>query len=227
MEKIPRSTLAEQVYLQIEQKIHTGDWPLGARIPNEKELMAQLGVSRNTLREAIRALASVGLLEARQGDGTFVTAKSELDAILQKRAEKSAPLEILEVRRALEKEAVALACRRKTAADMAEILRLQAACQMAASSGSEEQFVEQDTKLHLAIVAASHNQLLFDIYANLIEQIRHSIVRTAELTKETIIGHPALIEAIDCGDVEKAQEEVSRYIRHFQQLILHEEVPND
>ncbi|WP_239256946.1 FadR/GntR family transcriptional regulator [Listeria ilorinensis] len=227
MEKIIRKTLAEQAYLQIEQKIHSGEWPLGGRIPNEKELMAQLGVSRNTLREAIRALASVGLLEARQGDGTFVTAKSELDAILQKRAEKSEPLEIFEVRRALEKEAVALACQRKTSEDMTEILRLQACCQKAAASGLEEQFVKQDTKLHLAIVAAAHNQLLMDIYANLIEQIQHSIFRTAELTKETIIGHPALIAAIDRGDISQAQEEVSRYIFHFQQLILQEEVEND
>ncbi|MBW7458333.1 GntR family transcriptional regulator, partial [Paenibacillus sepulcri] len=73
-----RLTLVEQVARQIEAMIESGDWAVGTRIPAEPELMTQLQVSRNTLREAIRALIHAGLLKTRQGDGTYVSSSSAL-----------------------------------------------------------------------------------------------------------------------------------------------------
>lgn len=73
-----RSALADQVIAQLRAQITSGEWPMGSRIPTEPELVEQLGVARNTVREAVRALAHNGLLDIRQGSGTYVVATSEL-----------------------------------------------------------------------------------------------------------------------------------------------------
>jgi len=79
-----RSGLVDQVIDQLRQAIADGEWPVGQRIPAEPELVAALGVGRNTVREAVRALSHAGLLEVRQGDGTFVRATSELSGALRR-----------------------------------------------------------------------------------------------------------------------------------------------
>ncbi|RMD78800.1 MAG: FadR family transcriptional regulator, partial [Chloroflexi bacterium] len=71
---ITRRRLVEQVIDHLRQQIATGTYPIGSRLPPEPQLMAQIGVGRSTVREAIRALAHEGLLEVRQGDGTYVRA---------------------------------------------------------------------------------------------------------------------------------------------------------
>ena len=68
-----RSALSDQVIAQLRAQITSGEWPVGSRIPTEPELVEQLGVARNTVREAVRALAHNGLLAIRQGSGTYVT----------------------------------------------------------------------------------------------------------------------------------------------------------
>src|SRR5699024_1523815 len=83
-------------------------WAVGERLPSEMELMKEFDVSRNTLREAIRALVHAGLLETKQGSGTIVQSSSALGAALQRRIEKSTVIETLEVRLALEREAAQL-----------------------------------------------------------------------------------------------------------------------
>ena len=73
-----RPPLAEEITAKLRALIHSGEWPLQQRIPAEPELMAAFGVSRGTLREAIKALAHSGMLEVRRGDGTYVRATSEI-----------------------------------------------------------------------------------------------------------------------------------------------------
>src|SRR5215510_1612195 len=82
-------TLSLQVARQIENLITSGVWPVGTRIPPEKDLVSTLEVSRNTVREALRSLVHTGMLEARAGDGTYVRAPSELAAPLVRRAQRA------------------------------------------------------------------------------------------------------------------------------------------
>ena len=79
------TTLSDRVIARLRQQITSGAWPVGSRIPTEPELVAQLGVARNTVREAVRALAHNGLLDIRQGSGTWVVATSELAGVMQRR----------------------------------------------------------------------------------------------------------------------------------------------
>ncbi|EWM16430.1 GntR-family transcriptional regulator, partial [Kutzneria sp. 744] len=93
-----RTGLVDQVIEQMRKAISSGEWPVGQRIPAEPELVSALGVGRNTVREAVRALAHAGLLEVRQGDGTFVRATSELSGAVR-RLVGDELREVLEVRR--------------------------------------------------------------------------------------------------------------------------------
>src|SRR5699024_4588183 len=82
IQKINRMSLVEQVAAQIEELIQSERWNIEKKIPPETDLMEQFAVSRNTLREAIRALVHAGLLETKQGSGTIVRSKNILDAAL-------------------------------------------------------------------------------------------------------------------------------------------------
>lgn len=129
--KPKRLSLVEQVTKQIEDLIHQNYWQVGEKLPPEKELMEQFEVSRNTLREAIRALVHVGLLETKQGSGTIVVSSSVIGAVLTKHIEQRSLLHILEVRIALESEAASLAAERRTEDHLAKMERNLLACETA------------------------------------------------------------------------------------------------
>src|SRR5690625_1924353 len=118
IQKTNRMSLVEQVASQMEQLIESGHWTIEERIPPEMELVEKFDVSRNTLREAIRALVHAGLLETRQGSGTIVRSANSLGAALRRYIKKTALLETLDVRLALEKQAAQLAAEHRTEADL-------------------------------------------------------------------------------------------------------------
>src|SRR5215216_7718561 len=93
-----RTPLVDQVIAQLRGQIATGEWPVGSRIPTEPELVELLGVARNTVREAVRALAHNGLLDIRQGSGTYVVATSELAGVMHRRFADADPRHIAELR---------------------------------------------------------------------------------------------------------------------------------
>src|ERR1700742_1089703 len=115
-----RTGLVDQVIEQMREAIRTGDWAVDQRIPPEPELVSALGVGRNTVREAVRALSHAGLLDVRQGDGTFVRATSEISGALR-RLYGTRLREVLEVRRALEAEGARMAALARTEADLADL----------------------------------------------------------------------------------------------------------
>src|SRR5215203_6040802 len=92
-----RSTLVPQVIAQLRAQIAGGEWTVGTRIPPEPQLAAQLGVGRNTLREAVLALVHAGLLERRQGSGTYVVGAHELSGAVARRLAEAHHAEVVEV----------------------------------------------------------------------------------------------------------------------------------
>lgn len=171
IQKTNRINLVEQVAAQIEQLIGTGHWQVGERIPPEMELMEKFDVSRNTLREAIRALVHAGLLETKQGSGTVVRSANSLGAALKRHIKKSALLETLDVRLALEKQAAQLAAEHRTEADLTKLDSYIQRSRQAVENSDYKQFMELDIYFHQAIVSASNNQLLIDLYEPLVEII--------------------------------------------------------
>ena len=163
IQKINRLSLVEQVAEQMEQLIEQGQWKVGEKLPPEMELMDKFGVSRNTLREAIRALVHAGLLETKQGSGTLVRSTSVLGAALKRHVKKSTMMETLEVRFALEKQAAKMAAERRTEGDLAKLEASVSETKVASEKEDIDQFITAHIAFHKAIVQASGKQLLMDV----------------------------------------------------------------
>ncbi|MFD5701050.1 FadR/GntR family transcriptional regulator [Streptomyces lasiicapitis] len=208
-----RSALSEQVISELRNQISSGEWPVGSRIPTEPELVEQLGVARNTVREAVRALAHNGLLDIRQGSGTYVVATSELAGVMQRRFADASPRHIAELRATLESSAAKLAAERRTDRDLRQLDTLLARREEAWASGDAEAFVAADATLHLAVVAASHNDVMTAMYADLGEVLRDWLREDIgrELTPEAHMDHSRLVEAIRARDAEAAAAEAASY----------------
>lgn len=208
-----RSALSEQVIAELRNQITSGEWPVGSRIPTEPELVEQLGVARNTVREAVRALAHNGLLDIRQGSGTYVVATSELAGVMHRRFADADPRHIAELRSTLESSAAKLAAERRTERDLKQLDSLLVRREEAWESGDAEAFVTADATFHLAVVAASHNDVMSAMYADLGEVLRDWLREDVgeELTPETYMDHARLVDAIRTGDAETAATEAGGY----------------
>jgi DNA-binding FadR family transcriptional regulator len=218
--EIPKSTLVGTVITRLEELITSGEWPVGFRVPPEPELVRALGVSRNTVREAVRALVHAGLLDPRPGDGTYVRADTGLDAALERAARRWGALDALEVRDMLERDAARLAAERRNERDLDAIeaaLRHRAAAQLARRpalpneagaglDGGNQAFVEADAAFHQAVVAATHNRVLIKLYSHLADPLRASVAEVLRVSDGGLDdGHHALARAIRDGDPAAAE----------------------
>ncbi|WP_351225137.1 FadR/GntR family transcriptional regulator [Streptomyces sp. NPDC002133] len=208
-----RSALSDQVITELRNQITSGEWPVGSRIPTEPELVEQLGVARNTVREAVRALAHNGLLDIRQGSGTYVVATSELAGVMHRRFADADPRHVAEVRSTLESSAARMASERRTERDLKQLDALLARREEAWETGDAELFVTADATFHLAVVAASHNEVLTGLYADLGDLLRDWLRDDVghELRPENHMDHARLVDAIREGDGDTAAAEAASY----------------
>jgi DNA-binding FadR family transcriptional regulator len=208
-----RAGLVDQVIAQLREAVVQGDWPIGHRIPTEPELAEQLGVGRNTVREAVRALAHGGLLEVRQGDGTYVRATSEVSGAIRRLC-GSEMREVLEVRRTLEVEGARLAASARTEGDLRELEALLDKRDQARADGRFDDFVSADTKFHVAIVHCGHNGLLAELYLGLTEVVTASVLTTSHDDPRHAgeIKHRGLLDAIAAGDPARAAAEAGGFL---------------
>ncbi|MDT0309516.1 FCD domain-containing protein [Streptomyces sp. DSM 44917] len=211
---VPRPAgLFEQVVAALRAQITSGAWPVGSRIPTEPELVSLLGVARNTVREAVRALAHNGLLDIRHGSGTYVAATSELAGVMCRRFAATPREDVVEARGALEVAAAGMAARRRTEEDLARLADLLRRRELAWESGERDAFVDADAAFHLAVVAASHSEVLAGLYADLGEVIRRSLREHFEagLSQAAHMDHARLLEAIRAGDPDAASAEAASH----------------
>jgi DNA-binding FadR family transcriptional regulator len=206
-----RAGLVEQVIDQLRQSVASGEWPVGMRIPNEPRLSEALGVGRNTVREAVRALAHAGILEVRQGDGTYVRATSEVSGALRRLC-GSELREVLQVRRCLEVEGARLAAAARTDDDVAALRQLLRRRDELELGDDPAAFAAADTALHLAVVQASGNAVLTELYRGLTEVVRASVAATTAMHEPREIRHGGLIDAIAARDVDKAAVEAGGFL---------------
>lgn len=212
------ASLVDQAIDGMRGLLASGEWGVGTRIPPEPELAASLGVSRNTVREAVRALAHVGVLEVRRGDGTYVTAATEVQALIRRQVDRVELAHLLEVRHGLEVQAAALAARRRTEADLAALDAVARRREEAVAGRRREAFLDADVALHVAVVAAAHNPLLLEIYGGLVETLRASIGEPpgdAVFAEVFTAEHDAVVAAIRAGDVEAAIAATTELLDHL------------
>jgi DNA-binding FadR family transcriptional regulator len=208
-----RTGLVDQVIDQLREAVRQGEWPVGSRIPTEPELATSLGVGRNTIREAVRALSHSGLLEVRQGDGTYVRATSEVSGAIRRLC-GSELREVLQVRRMLEVEAARLAATDRTEEELANLRALHTQRDKAQAESRFADFVQTDADFHLAVVECAHNTLLTELYRGLTEAITASVAATThkELGPAEHIEHRGIIEAIADRDPTRAAAEAAAFL---------------
>lgn len=209
-----RPTLVHQVIDQLRQQIADDAWPLGSKIPTEPQLVAALGVGRNTVREAVRALVHAGVLECRQGSGTYVVSTDELSAAVTRRLAAAERSETIEVRRAFEVEAARLAAVRRTPDDLRALDGALGRREAAWRSGRVDEFVEADAALHAVIVAAAHNAMLAELYASIGAAMRATLAEAMgpELHPDRYVDHGQLVDAIRTGDAARAAHEAGAFL---------------
>lgn len=201
-------SLPKQISIEIEKAIKNGTFKVGKKIPSEPELVKEFEVSRNTIREAIQSLIQAGVLESRQGDGTYVMTTTRFEANILNRLSNSKISEVHEVRFSLEREIVKLAAQRRTASDLKNIKK--ALDKKNSSISSLRENSEADLEFHLTIAKASHNSIFYDLYKSISKYICTSIEERLELThmEEELISqlHIDLFEAISLQDSKKSEE---------------------
>jgi GntR family transcriptional regulator, transcriptional repressor for pyruvate dehydrogenase complex len=188
---------------KIKGMIVSGELRPGDRLPKEADLAERLGLSRNSLREAVRALSLVRILDVRQGDGTYVTSL-ESDVLLDAMSfvvdlhQDRGVLHVLEARRVLEAAVTALAAQYITDEELAELRRL---IDLARQCATVEEFVENDLEFHRAVARASRNPVL----ASLLDSISTRTSRAriwrgimeADATERAVAEHRAILAALE------------------------------
>ncbi|GAA2651421.1 FadR/GntR family transcriptional regulator [Nonomuraea recticatena] len=211
MRTVTRNSLVDQAIQQLREAIVSGEWPVGERIPAEPQLIELLGVARNTMREAVRALAHAGMLEVRHGDGTYVRARGETEGVLLRRLELSDLLEVATVRRGLEVEAARQAAERHTPDDLVRLADLAGG----PDEGTIQDRVARAIDFHLALVDASHNKLLIDLYRAISSVVAAGMSQATADPRLSDVGtreHEELLAAIAGGDGEQAAQAAGRHL---------------
>lgn len=201
-----------QIMDQIKENIRSGELKMGDRLPSERAMAEQLGVSRAAVREAIRSMELMGLVKCVQGEGNFIPETFENNLIeplsLMFMLNKSKANEIGELRRALEIEAVRLAASKISAET---IKKLNDTITIIVTSNNEKERVEADKEFHYEIAKASENMFIINILNSLsqiIEEqmagVRENIVTNKENIEMFTVSHRAIVDALAKGDADAA-----------------------
>ena len=207
-------SLTDRAIEQIRELIRTGALPPGSKLPPEQDLAAQLGLSRNLAREAVKALAVARVLEIRRGDGTYVTSlhpslllEGLVGAVELMQGDAAALRDLMETRRLLEPVATALAATRISDAQLAEVKRHLDA--MRAARDDVERLNAHDAAFHRAVITATGNETLLSLLEGISGRtLRARIWRglvDAEAAGRTLAEHEAIFNALSTRDAALSQ----------------------
>src|SRR5215467_8599347 len=222
---IRRNKVYEEVAKQIERLILKKLQP-GDKLPSERELAEMLSVSRSSIRDAIRSLELMGLVEPRQGAGTIVrevsadTLVNPLSSLLVRQQEQVS--ELLDFRKMLEPPLASRAATHASTeeiAEMEEILRRQ---DERLSHGHLA--IEEDSEFHYSVAMASGNSVVLkvlDILMDLLRETRERSLQVEGRQQKSQAGHRLILSAIKRHDQEAAKAAMRRHIEDVEEMVLH------
>lgn len=221
LKPVDNRRLYQQIADQIRALIKQGDYAVGARLPPERDLAQQLGVSRPSVREALIALEVDGSVEVRMGAGVYVCAGSERSAAGHASLGES-PIELMQARSALEGSIVALACARVTAEALAGVA--QAVHDMRAAIEDGRSPLEDDRAFHLAIAAMTGNSVMSRLVRDLFDE-RHSPIssqfsartESRQTWQQALQEHELILQALEARDVLTAQAAMRSHLHASQE----------
>ncbi len=222
LQPIRRRALSDDIIDQLVDLIASDELPPGHRLPSERELSRQLGVGRASLREALRSLAVMGIVEGRVGEGTFVTKDSA--RYLEKSLRWGMLLDpkeisdLIETRTLLETQTAAFAAERATPEELENIAVTLPALENAL--GDDQRFLQEDLAFHLAIASASQNQMLHHLLqltrqhlqAWIIRSLENPSTSTDERARLSLEQHQEIFASIVATDPETAASAMRRHL---------------
>ena len=222
-EAIPRNKVYQEVARQLERRI-TEELKPGDLLPPERQLVQMLGVSRGSVRDAIRSLELMGLLEPRQGIGTVVRspgatpANPLAQALLEKRKMVA---ELIDVRKMIEPPLAgraALHATRDEISEMQDILARQEANVRRGELG-----IEEDSEFHYTIALASDNGVVLkvvDVLMDLLRETRERSLQVEGRQEKSLAGHHRILSALKQGDAAAAEAAMRRHLEEVENIVL-------
>ncbi|MDR2434788.1 MAG: FadR family transcriptional regulator [Treponema sp.] len=217
--------ISEEVVDMIIQRIRTGDLEVGQKLPPERILAEEMGVSRTSLREALRALESMGYIHSVTGGGNYVNSVS-LEHVLSPLSamvaqDKNLAFDIIEVRRHLEVHMAALAAKNATKQQVSQIFGSILNMQSEIEAGGNG--VLGDNQFHLEIARASQNKafaIIVELIAELLAESRKATLDIPGQPVKSIDDHMVIFEAIRAGDEQKAAAAMSEHLVKAQNNLI-------
>jgi GntR family transcriptional regulator, transcriptional repressor for pyruvate dehydrogenase complex len=229
-QRLNPTKLSDTIASELEQRILEGSWKTGDKIPAERELSAQLGVSRASLREAIQKLVSAGLLSSQQGGGTYVTNQLSVgfldpwEGLLQNHP--SVREDLLEFRELIESKAAECAAQRATTDDKIRLQRCFEVIDSAYLDGTLEELANADLDFHQAIAEASHNAIIGHMTSSLLRILHDNLklnlselVIVPDAREKLRQQHKAIWNAIDRGDTLAARSNATQHVEYVRETL--------
>jgi GntR family transcriptional repressor for pyruvate dehydrogenase complex len=233
IEPIKKTRIAEEVADRIRMLVLDGTFPAGRPLPSERLLRERFAVSRGSIRDALRMLEMIGLLETRHGQGTFAQ-ELTVDRLVAPLASvmtyrQDLRDELMDVRRMFEPAVARAAAARATDEDLADLQRILDTQWRKVKTGRSA--IVEDTAFHAALARSTRNRVVVSIMATLNDLLVES--RTLALKQKgrpqrSIEGHEAVVAALRCRDAEGAARAMYKHIDQIADLQLHaHEHPGD
>jgi GntR family transcriptional repressor for pyruvate dehydrogenase complex len=216
IDPIKREPMATQVARKLVEYLLSGAIAPGARMPSERQLAEAFGVGRSAMREAIKGLSLIGLVEVRQGDGTYL--RKADSALLPEVIEwglllgERRTMDLVEARQEIEIVLAGLAARRRAEQDIEDLTRILGRMEQATTVAT---FVEADVRFHMRLAEAAGNLALRDIHASIQALLRTWISRVLAAPgsrKPSYLEHVPILAAIIAGDPQAAQQAMEAHM---------------
>jgi DNA-binding FadR family transcriptional regulator len=225
--QIEKTTIAQNIVQQLIDLIMNGTIGHGEKLPSEKQLMELFGVGRSSLREAIRALVTLGLIEVRVPEGTFV--KETFGDFFTKhlglmsRISFDNIVELIEARLAIEADIAELAAKKATGEDVDKLEEALSLMKQANQDGDNERFLQADLKFHFILAEVGRNSFMLHVMTILRDVCREWIKNVIQLesSKEVAIQqHEKVFEAVRRNDAENARIAMKEHLQTVSELLL-------
>lgn len=232
--RVKRRKLYLQIADQILERVQDGRLSPGTRLPAERDIAAQMGVSRPSVREALIALELLGVVEIRIGQGTFVSKREPASLGALDPSKLASPLKLLEARSAIESNVALLAACKRQRREIDE----QAFKRTYEITGQMKRMISEDSRLeefyrlglgfHKALAESVNNEILAEIVGNLVDATSHplwtlinkKVLQNREAREEQIQEHEVVLSAIEKGNGAAAARAMRRHIEELTTLVL-------
>ncbi|HET7089445.1 MAG TPA: FadR/GntR family transcriptional regulator [Anaerolineae bacterium] len=225
--KVQAVRASKDVVAQVEQAIFSGRLSPGDRLPSERELAEQFGLSRITVRDALRILESNGLIEIKVGasGGAFVREpnfdplRNSLSSMLK--FKKASILELAEARKVIETATAELATQRATPEDLQALRSAVEAARQSLDTG-DLYYMPHSVSFHIALAQAAKNSVLYltvNSFRTLFFNVLEQLLPTVDMAERAIEDHWAILQAIEAGDGARARQLMMEHLTYFENKV--------